>query len=200
MANVYEYTALWQGFTGAPGYTKFRFSGGDTQTQIDLNGNQMRLFFNSLGPYLSTGHTITIQPNAPYFDKVTGQLLGEAAMSTSPAVVNGASSTAVWMGGVGAMIAWNTNLIWSGHRVKGRSFLVPLRGAADVDGTLLAAFITTVQAAATTLISGTNANFVIWSRQYADVGGKRTQVNGEVGSIFSGIIRDKSGILRSRRD
>lgn len=199
MPNVYQYTAVWTGFQGAPGYTKFHYMNRDSQSLVDAGGNQMRTFFVALQNYLSTGWSIQVQQTVPFFDMVTGRMVGETSQTAAPAAVAGLSSTSAWAGGVGAMIAWGTNVIWNGHRVHGRTFLVPLRGASDVDGTILPAAISAIQSAGSALITSAAGDFVIWSRQFSPPP-ESQQINGTTGSIISGIVRDKSGILRSRRD
>lgn len=199
MANVWQYTALWNGFTGAPGYSRFYFTALANQTLIDSAGSALRTFFNALQPYLSTGWTVQIQQPVPYFDEVNGALLGEDRQTTQPLAVNGTSSTAIWSGGVGALCSWRTASFFNGHRVRGRTYLVPLRGQQDVDGTLLAAAQNTITSAANALITAGGGNFVVWSRVFS-APPKPQQINGTHSTITTVVVPDKTAVLRSRRD
>lgn len=193
------YTGVWSGFQGAPGYTKLHFFGTTQQSQVDTWGNGVRTFFNALTSMMKTTWTIQVQPTVQEYDVVTGRLLSEWTMTTAPAVVTGTAAAGPWSGGIGAMVAWGTTVIWNGHRVKGRSFLVPLTGIADTDGTLTSAAITTINNAGQALIATGAPGLCIWSKQFS-APPNATQVNGNTALVTSAVTRDKTGILRSRRD
>lgn len=199
MASVMTYTATWTGFQGAPGYTKLRFFGTTTQSQVDLWGNAVRTFFFSAAGLLRTGWSVQVSGVVQENDVTSGQLLTEWTMTTTPAVVSGTNATGGWAGGVGAYIAWGTNVFFNGHRVRGRTFMVPLAGVSDVDGTLTAGTISTLNSAASALIAAGAPGLCIWSRQFS-APPNSAQINGTTALVTSGITRDKTGILRSRRD
>lgn len=199
MPEVSEYTSLWTGFTGAPGYTKFRFNTIDTQANVDAIGSAIRSFWQTLAPFMRTGWTLAVQPTVKVHDVTTGALLRETQMSSTPANVVGTNSTNAWAGGVGAMVAWQTLVIWRGHKVQGRTFLVPLVGIQDSDGTLSATAINQITTACDTLRGAFPLGMVVWARQFS-APPNSTQVDGVTASISGNIVRDKTGILRSRRD
>lgn len=202
MTDIFEVTAVWSGFSGSPGYSKFRFQNLTDQAGIDAAGAAVRTFFSSIAAYISTGHSVQVQQILNIYDMATGKLVAEATQTTQPLVVNGTSSTAAWAGGVGAYIQWKTPVIFNGHRVRGRTFLVPLRGVAEVDGTLLSAVISTIKAAGDALISNNAADFIVWGKQHVQQGTppKPVQVGGAAAPVTECAVPDKTGILRSRRD
>jgi hypothetical protein len=200
MADVFTVSAVWNGFIGAPGYTRSRFQLLATQGEIDVAVNKLRSFFVAIQAYISVGHSVKVQQTVMVHDMGTGLLLGEQLATSDPAVVNGTSSTANWSGGVGAYVSWKTATIFDGRRVQGRTYLVPLRGTADVDGTLLNAAKTTLQAAADVFITGATSP-VVWAKQWDHSNpDKPHQVGGALAPITQAIVPDKTGILRSRRD
>lgn len=202
MADIFEVTATWAGFPGAPGYSKFRFQLLNDQAGIDASGAAVRTFFDAIKLYISTSHSVQVSQIVNIYDMATGKLVNEATMSSQPAVVSGLSSTAAWSGGVGAYIQWKTPVIFNGHRVRGRTFLVPLRGVSETDGTLLAAVLTTIKSAGDALIANSAADFIIWGKQHVMQGTppKPVQVGGTAAPVTECAVPDKTGILRSRRD
>lgn len=200
MASVWYVTALWTGFTGSPGYTRFAFDGLIDPASLNSAGSSIRAFFEATkGFYLPTW-TIQVQGAVPFYDVATGALLGENTMSTVPAATTGTATAGTpWANGAGAMVAWKTGVIFAGHRVQGRSFLVPMVGVADTDGTLTTGALTTIGNAASALIAGQQGKFSVWGKQWSKTDPPVMQ-NGIVAHVASYVVRDKTGILRSRRD
>jgi len=200
MTDVYTVTAIWNGFTGAPGYTRTRFQLLNTQADIDTAVAKLRTYFSTIAAYISTGHSVKVQQTVMIHDMATGLLTGEVLATTDPVVVSGTSSTATWAAGVGAYVTWKTNMIFNGRRVQGRTFLVPLRGVQDTDGTLLNAARTTLQTASDTFASQAPQP-CIWAKQWDHTNpDKPHQVGGALGPISQAIVPDFTGILRSRRN
>lgn len=200
MVDVYRVTALWNGFQGAPGYSRFSFAGANAQAAVDGAGADLRTFFLALAPYLFTTWTITFPNLIEVHDSITGILTNQMTYTAQPSpVVGSAVTSTAYAGGVGAFIGWKTNTVWQGHRIQGRTFLVPLVGVASADGTLAGTFITAATNAGTALCGSTSSDLCIWSRQFATPPASG-QVNGFLASAISAVVPDKTGVLRSRRD
>jgi hypothetical protein len=126
-------------------------------------------------------------------------LVGEAAMTTPPAVVTGTASSALrWAGGTGACITWKTGNIFNGHRVQGRTFLVPLVDCYGNDGTLDPAAITAITNAGNALIAAPGAELSIWSKQF-NKAVPPVQIAGDNSPVSSCSVKDMASQLRSRR-
>jgi hypothetical protein len=100
------------------------------------------------------------------------------------------SGAANYAAGCGAYVNWLTSGIANGRRVKGRTFMAPLINSAYDGGTILNANLTTLQTAATALV--TAGNTVVWHRP----------VNGAGGSSYqpaSALVPDQVTSLRTRR-
>jgi hypothetical protein len=71
--------------------------------------------------------------------------------------------------------------------------MVPLAvGTYDVDGTLLAGYLTKIRAAATTFVA--NGSPVVWHKPVPVVS------NGSIHDVVASQVNDKTAMLTSRRD
>jgi len=200
MVDVWRVNATWQGFQGAPGYSKFSFFALTDATKINAAGAAVRTFFDAIKTQLVPGSTIQVSANIPVHDMATGLLIREDVMGTPPALVTStATGGTVYNGGVGAYVTWNTAGIFNGHRVRGRTYLVPLVTTDSADGTLSTGTSTLLLNAANALIASQTGVFCVWSRQFTP-GPPPQQIGGATSSVTSASIPDKTGILRSRRD
>lgn len=94
--------------------------------------------------------------------------------------------------GVGLRIVWNTLGTTNGRRVRGSTFYVPLDATMyGTDGSLSSS-ITQWQSAASTLVTASTNQMLIWTRP-------RENAAGGVNSVISATVPDKVTTLRSRR-
>jgi len=200
MADVHRITAIWQGFQGAPGYTKFSFMGLTDASSLTSAATAVRTFFQGIATQVPAGATITVQSVAGVYDMANGQLIREDAIASPPAVVTGsATGGTLYSGGVGVYVTWLTSSVYNGHKVRGRSYLVPMVLGGAADGTLGTGTVTLVQNAANALVSGQAGKFAIWSKTFTKTE-PITQIGGGLSTVTSASVPDKTGILRSRRD
>lgn len=187
-------TAVWTGFSGAPGYTSFHFStftgGGDAQAAVD----RVRAFFSGVRTFLPGSVSIQVQPTVEILDEASGVLQDYVDAEDPPLVVTG-NGTGAYSAAAGAVISWNTATVANGRRVRGRTFLVPLSGSGlESDGTLSAAGLLEINAAAAGLEGGDfEQQLVVWSRPRNGAGGVAAPVTGH-------RVPDMTAVLRSRRD
>lgn len=187
-------TAVWTGFSGAPGYTNFffnAFGGGDL---VDLEVARVRSFFDALTLLLPSDVSIQVQQEASIIDEASGELISYALASDAPPVVNGTQDTP-YSAPSGAAITWNTDTVARGRRLRGRTFIVPITGAGyEADGTLGPNALGYLNTAALALLGdGSGPGLVIWSRP-------RDGAGGTIGAVTSHRVADRAAILRSRRD
>jgi len=126
-------------------------------------------------------------------DSASGHLVG--AWSGGPGIsLTAASTDATWVSGVGARIVWNTGAVVNGRRVRGSTFMVPLKGLAyDSDGTIGSTFVSSLQAAATALVTAV-PSLTVWSRPPAGA-----PTGGGASPVTSAQMVDAVSWLRSRR-
>lgn len=198
MAEVSRITALWSGFAGAPGYSKFSFMPLADDTARNAAGAAIRAFFEAIKMYLPPGTSIAVQPQVDNLDLVTGQLMASANMTTTPTNVTGTGIASAWAGGSGVVVSWLAGGVFAGRRIKGRTFIVPAVDLWSSDGTPSPASITAIQAAGTALIGTAGADFAIWNRSYNDAT-PPVPTAGNLSSATSCVMRDVASQLRSRR-
>lgn len=185
--------AVWTGFVGAPGYTSWYFLPESTGMAAT-----MRTFFDAIKGQLAAPVSVQVESTGDVIDETDGKIVG-AWNESAVAVVN-AGGVGIYSAPVGAVVRWNTGGIVNGHRVKGRSFLVPLDGDAyDSSGTLTSAAITTMEAAATAAIADVNNQLGVWARPFKGALTKPAR-NGSIHVVTGRTVPDKSMVLRSRRD
>jgi len=176
---------LWQGWPGSPGYTNLYVG-----TSI-VNQTEIRAFFNALVALLPNALTIQVPNSGDVVDESTGTITG-AWTGTANTVVTG-TSIGVYAGAAGACVNWRTSLLIAGRRPIGRTFLVPLVNTAfQNDGSLAAATVTTIQTAATTLITNLAGELKVWSRPRPSIAGANV-------TVTSSNVPDLSVVLRTRR-
>jgi hypothetical protein len=210
MANVSTVTVITQGFTGAPGYSKFRFDELSSGAMLNAAGAAVRAFMNAVAAFWPSGANIItaqISPIVQHNEIGTGDLTGESTMSTPPTQVNGlGASGGAYAGGTGAVIHWTTGAVSAGRKVRGRTFLVPLLTSVySSDGTIISSLQTSVTAAGNALIADTSTTFGIYSRFWDKKPGTPPldvpphQVGGAFTSANGCVVPDRSAQLRTRR-
>ena|SRR5215207_7816440 len=199
MAEVSRLTVVWSGFTGAPGYSKFSFMPLADDTARNAAGAALRTFLGAaVIAYMPNGSSLQISPMVDNVDSVSGELLGTAAMSAVPAILNSGLAATAHAAGSGFVITWGAAGVFNGRRIKGRTFVVPAVGVYDTNGTITSAVITNVESAGATLMAAAGADLAVWNRQY-DESTHTIPIAGIVTSATSCTVKDMASQLRSRR-
>lgn len=187
-------TAVWTGFSGAPGYTNFFFNAFGSGDFVDEEVGRVRDFFDELTLLLPEDVTVQVQQEAALLDEASGALIGYSLAETNPLPVEGTQTTP-YSAPSGAAITWNTDAVARGRRLRGRTFIVPIAsGGYEDDGTLSPSAIGYLSEAANALLAGGEGqSLVIWSRP-------RDGAGGTVGTVNGFRVADRAAILRSRRD
>ena len=148
--------------------------------------------FQNLTNVLPQDLEVTVPDNGEFIDELTGDLTGVWTEAGTGGTVNGFSGKTTAAAGVGACVTWLTGGIVNSHRVRGRTFIVPLEVSQyDVTGTLTLAAQTFLEDFADDMLT---ADVGVWSRPFGAGG------NGSFWPATSARIRDKVAILTSRRD
>lgn len=184
---------VWSGWTGGPGVSTLHFDdlrGEESTTLTAVHAYYTAWTGGASATNLPSVVRIDVNPVIETFDEVTGDL--EAVTSgTKPPQIVGARADS-FSASTGACVTWRTGLIHNGKRVRGRTFHVPLATTTfEIDGTLAAAFLTTLSTANANFIAA--AHPVIWSRPVSGTGGA-------FGLVVAGTVSDKTAMLTSRRD
>lgn len=187
----------WTGWVGQPGYTTFNVEGNLITTDADNAAQRIKTLIGGWATYLPQTITLAVQPTYRVLDETTGIMTQEKALGVVPSDTLGASGLAY--GAVaGFNITWRTSDVSTRKLRVGRTFVVPVTGAAfQTDGTLLDTARTFLQTAANTYVGGVAVGSpghpVVWKRP--SKGGS----DGHTSQVTSATINDRSSFLRSRR-
>lgn len=196
MSVMVRIQTIWSGYQGAPGYTNMYFlSDGDAAAAANAAGPRVRTFWDSIKALINVDVLLDVQRAYQVIESTNGNITADGLLTASPAQVVG-TGTGTYAAPVGAAISWETGLYnSSGHKIRGRSYIVPLNGGAmQNDGTLADATITTLESAAATLV-GTSPVLLVWTRPSTP-----TSSDGTARTVFSAAVHDRAAVLRSRRD
>jgi len=190
MAVIYQVRTVLSGFVGAPGYNQMYFFGGDPDAgDADLAVGHVCDFWEAVGQAMPQITSWSVQPDVDVLNPASGALIEILATTPTAQVAHGPSGN--YAGGVGACATWLTAAVHGSKQLKGRTFIVPMAGAAyDSDGTLGSGTLASLRAAATTLAAV--ANFGVWGRPISGAGGAWSAATG-------GTVRDQVSYLSSRR-
>jgi hypothetical protein len=151
-------------------------------------------FFGVLLGLMPAGVTINMPTTGPRINPVNGDLVGSWIRASTSTMSGSAGTT--YAAGVGASVRWETGVVLDGHRVRGRTYLVPLVSAIfDADGTLMFSQQALILNAALATVTAMGTNMQVWHRP-------STTGTPHVGSavpVTTAAVPDRPAILRSRR-
>lgn len=187
MALLYRMRVAWSGSPiVGPGLSTFYF-----ENVLSSYPTDVLALYTAIRSYVPVGVTWSVPNAGDVIDEETGVLTG--AWSTGTAGTETSTGVGGFAQGVGARIAWHTATIRGGRRVRGSTFLVPLRsGAYDTAGTIDSTILTALRTAAQTLLTATAADQRIWSQP-------RPNLVGAGVPIVAVQVPDTVSWLRSRR-
>ena len=201
MAQILRVKLRWSGFQGAPGYSIFHFKdfeGGDDQAGFAQGAvDRVDDFITAISPLTPGIVTLQTESDVEVLEDSTGELITAVTTTPDAPKTNNSSGGGNFASAVGAVVTWRTGTVRNGRRVRGRTFLVPLKGSSfDTDGTLLAATVTSLNAAATAMVApAATPDLGVYARPS---GPAATDGAWAVATGFS--VPDMGAILRSRRD
>lgn len=194
MTTVGRVLTRWVGGPSSPGLTVMNtaWTVGSSQAAV----NAVRAFWSSFAATIPSAYTLTVDPTIELHDMVTGDLTGTDTAATPPAAVVGTGATG-WAAGSGCRMNWLTGSVAAGHRIRGRTFIVPVLSANyQTDGSIVDANVTTYTGYGTTLISAlntANAPLAVWTRT------SPTSTSAYLTNVTSASCADQVAVLRGRR-
>jgi hypothetical protein len=113
----------------------------------------------------------------------------------TPGAVLTGSTTENYAAGVGFRFVWNTAGVTRRRRVRGSTYIVPIKGSFyGPDGTIDNTLITNALASAATLVAADSGSMRVWSRPSA-----AGASDGAAHQVLSASVPDTVTWLRSRR-
>ena len=186
------------GFPGGPGVSTFYSS--DAPATIAA----IRTYWNALSGIIPVDVHIQVENTGDIIDPLTGALTGAWVGAAQAPVVGG--SAEVYGAPVGALARWATNTILDGHRVRGRTFIVPVTSNFfTTSGALGPVASQTVTDASAALVVNSNATLTVWHRPFKGSAATLTRPArpahpGGVAVVTGSSASPKAVVLRSRRD
>jgi hypothetical protein len=199
MSQMAKVTINWSGLPGGPGYTNLYFqditgSSAIDQTVVDSAVSKTDAWLAAFRPALPNSISTAVSATVEAVEETTGEL--QSFYTGTPAAAALGTGGTAYSAPSGAVVSWYTSTVRNSRRIRGRTFMVPLATSAyDTDGSILAARITTWNAATTTLIAtGASAELGVWSRPSGP-----NASDGDWALVTSFRIPDMASILTSRR-
>jgi hypothetical protein len=193
MTSLSRVRAVLTGWQGGPGVSTFY----TTDPVAFLPA--LRAFYDAIKAALPSEVSVSFPGTGDIIEDTTGALTSTWT-ATAPGGVVGAGA-GNYSAPTGATAQWNTGAVIGGHRLVGRTFLVPLASSAMAsDGTLGTGILTPFATAAAALVAaGGGTIFRVWHRPRVNHPTlPDTQGNNAV--VVSGTMRDIAAVLTSRRD
>lgn len=201
MALIQRTQVIWDGFPGAPGYSTF-YSTVSDQEQHDptVAPLTIREAFTNLLPILPDDVQLRVSSEAEILEDTTGELVAVEGISPAVPALNG-TGAATYSAPSGAAVEWRTAGLRRGRRVRGRTFLVPLgSNAYQEDGSLTPIALLAINGFIDEMVATDGAALMVWSRPVRNPDTGAIEEEGEAFRIWSGTVRDRVAVLRSRRD
>jgi len=198
MTNLYRVRVVLTGFTGAPGVATHYFL--DMATALE----SVHDTWAGIALEMPDVVGIDIPPAGDVINDTNGELVD--AWTSDPVDHIVGSDGGTYTGPSGAVIDWDTSQIYDGHRLRGRTFVVPLPSSKyAADGGIQDAARIQIALAATALVESQSASFVIWHRPFPGSPATlsrpaRAAHAGNHGLVVSSHVPVKAAVLRSRRD
>lgn len=198
MTNLYRVRSRWTGFPGGPGVATHYF------LDVDTAVASLAAFWEAIKAKIPAAVQITVDPVGDIIDDATGDLV--SAWAATPVGAIQCTGSGVYAAGVGGQVRWDTNTILDGHRLRGRTFLVPMSsgGGYDNNGTLDDNCVGAFYTAAQNLVTAQSASMVVWHRpRAASPAGVSPAVSARAGGhglVTMHRVPDKVAMLRTRRD
>ena len=147
-------------------------------------------FFDTIKAAMKNGESVYVPNTGDTIDVASGAINGTWTSGTSSTVVFTGSNQ--YASGVGTRVAWLTNGIRAGRRVRGATYLVPLDASVYfTDGKIVGSTVTAIQGAANALLAALPGTLCIYSRPSGALPGQSSPVQ-------SALVNGQVSWLRSR--
>jgi hypothetical protein len=192
MTDIHRVRITSSGFPGGPGVTTFYGSDGAALLPA-LKG-----LCADFAAYMPSSVVFAYPVVGDIIDPLTGELTGEwTADARAGDTGTGDGSYAA---PAGVVIDWETGSILDGHRLRGRSFFVPMIGVAfQSDGTVAGDVLSALNSSVNTHQTAMVGNLLVWHRPRAVSTAHPVARDGGFADVSSGHVPDKAAVLRSRR-
>jgi hypothetical protein len=157
----------------------------------------LKTFYAAIKQLFPLNLTFQIPTSGDIISEANGQVIGTWT-GTGGGSETSSAGTGGYAGSAGAVLRWVTGGVVNGHRVVGRTYLVPMhQNSYATDGSLQATVQTTVQTAALALLGSYVDGLKVWARP-TPPGHPNPRVGG-IHTATSALVPDIAAVMRSRR-
>lgn len=197
--KMYRVRTITAGYAGAPGYTTHYFRPSDEDagavTSDQAAGCAARVLdaWQASHALYPTAFSFDVQNVVDVIQDTDGALVTSFGVTTGGLDL-GTSGAGFGPLAAGIVVSWLTDNIANGHRVRGRTFLVPVAAGGDTNGTPTATELSLAAAFAAGTFPGDTAQpqQVVWHRPKGAAAGLACD-------ITAATVKDTFAVLRSRR-
>lgn len=196
MVSMQKMTATWTGFTGAPGTTSVFFQGSSI-----VNPQILKTFLDSWAGNIPAAVKIQVNGSGELVEPTDGKVVGTWT-GVTPALITGTGTGSLNLS-VGMQLRIETGAFRNGKHIRGRFYLIPSTGGTfDSIGAVTSTVVSTVQAAANTLLTASGSQIGVFHRPVYDRTVKPPVLTrpGEFIPAASLVALSKGAVLTSRRD
>lgn len=190
MALLDRYRITWTGFTGSPGVSTF-YAPDATDSRPAI-----RTFFDSIADQIPNGVTVSFPTTGDIVADDSGVIQGTWT-GGAIASVSG-TSLQPWTNATGLVVNWRTNTVRRGRRLRGRTFLVPVAGAAASGGGIPPFSVVNDVRAAALALAAASPGILVWGPPIEQ--GGVVVAAGVSAAVSTADVPQKWVVLRSRRD
>jgi hypothetical protein len=184
---------VWDGFTGAPGYTSLYF---DPASAPPLAA--IKSFFGALTGLVPTGLRWSYPQAGDTIDEITGHITG--AWTAGPQTASVGVAAGSYVGSSGAVVLWRTSDPIAGRRPVGKTYLVPLATSQfGTDGQVSSSAVSTILSAALSFVTAASAAFKVWHRPIIDPVTHAVTRPGSAVTCIGATVPQFAAVMRSRR-
>lgn len=197
MAQMLRYRCPWTGIGAGPAMSTF-YSDGDASSP-DISA-ALVAFFTGFKNNLPSGATISFPQTVDVLDPANGKLTGTLPVAGGTPAVG--TSVGNFSSVTGMLVSWTTADYVNGHRVRGRTYMVPTGALPMALGVPTSTAITSLTSWATGLRDATVGKLKIWARPVdADHATPHSPArSGSMHSIVGVSVPAYFVVLRSRRN
>ena len=198
MARIERVRVALTGFIGAPGVCTFYGLNATALYPEIVN------LWGGLALKMPSRVSIKVENSGDALEDTTGAVVGSWSIASATGVAG--ADNGPYAAPIGACLTWLTETILDRHRIKGRTFVVPLGDSQYAqDGTLQDATVVDLSALCATYVTAGTANALIWHRPVTARAATPTRPArvaraGGHGIITGSRVKDQVAVLRSRRD
>ena len=198
MTQLARFRVGWSGAPGLPGLSTFYAVSTAVGWDPNAFNSALSTMFTVFKGQLPFAVTITFPSAVDFLEDTTGVLTSSGSV-TAPPPISGSGSS-VYSAPSGVVVKWQTASVLDGHRVQGKTYIVPTINTLEAaNGVPNAGVLGAMQAGANAFATSQAGFFCIWHRPRKASATIPARAGGHA-LVTGAVMLDKFAVLTSRRD